>query len=359
MLDIEKIKQEAKEGLEKVADLQGWQAMFRRYLGKDGEVARAFSSLKNLAENERQNIGKEINALKKEIENLLEEKKQALKQEIKRLELASEKIDVTRPGIKPEIGHLHPLTLVQREVAEIFQSMGFEIAQGPEMETEWYNFDALNMPKDHPVREMQDTFWLRQNVSNLKSQISNLKSAKEEKSERLLMRTQTSAVQVRYMEKHTPPLRIIAPGRIFRNEATDATHEAQFYQVEGLMVDKNISAANFKAIIEEFLEKFFQTDVDIRLRPSFFPFTEPSFEIDARRKPRTRASSVQGSGGDWMELMGAGMVNQNVFVAAGYPRNKYQGFAFGVGVDRLAMVKYQIKEIRYFYQNDLRFLKQF
>ncbi len=329
MLDLNKIKEEAKEALSKIASNEEAQELFRRYLGKDGEVAKVFSSLKDAAEQERQVIGKEANILKKEIERLLEEKKDLLRREMRRLETAGDGIDVTRPGVRPEVGHLHPLTLVQRQVAAIFQSMGFEIAQGPEMETEWYNFDALNMPKDHPVREMQDTFWLKGD-------------------KKMLMRTQTSAVQVRYMEKHTPPLRIIAPGRIFRNEATDATHECQFYQVEGLMVDKNITAANFKAVIEEFLERFFQTDVEIRLRPSFFPFTEPSFEIDAKRK-----------GGKWLELMGAGMVNQNVFAAAKHPRNKYQGFAFGVGLDRLAMIKYGINEIRLFYQNDLRFLKQF
>ncbi|MDD5750305.1 MAG: phenylalanine--tRNA ligase subunit alpha [Candidatus Pacebacteria bacterium] len=329
MLDIEKIKQEAKDALAKIASNEEAQELFRKYLGKNGEVARAFALLKDMAVEERQTVGREVNELKKEIEALLAEKKELLKKELKRLETMGDEIDITRPGIKPVMGHLHPLTLVQRQVAEIFQSMGFEIAQGPEMETEWYNFDALNMPKDHPVREMQDTFWLKGES-------------------KMLMRTQTSAVQVHYMEKHTPPLRIIAPGRIFRNEAIDATHECQFYQVEGLMVDKNICAANFKAIIEEFLEKFFQTDVDIRLRPSFFPFTEPSFEIDAKRK-----------GGKWLELMGAGMVNQNVFEAASYPRDKYRGFAFGVGLDRLAMIKYGINEIRLFYQNDLRFLKQF
>lgn len=329
MLDLNKIKQEAREALNKITNNEEAQETFRRYLGKDGEVARAFALLKEVAVEERQTLGQEVNELKKEIEALLAEKKELLRKELKRLEVAAEKIDVTRPGTKPTMGHLHPLTLVQRQVAEIFQSMGFAIAQGPEMESEWYNFDALNMPKDHPVREMQDTFWLKGD-------------------QKMLMRTQTSAVQVRYMEKHTPPLRIIAPGRIFRNEATDATHECQFYQVEGLMVDKDISAANFKAVIEEFLERFFQTDVEIRLRPSFFPFTEPSFEIDAKRK-----------GGKWLELMGAGMVNQNVFEAAGYPADKYQGFAFGVGLDRLAMLKYGINEIRLFYQNDLRFLRQF
>ncbi|MEK7103780.1 MAG: phenylalanine--tRNA ligase subunit alpha, partial [Patescibacteria group bacterium] len=210
------------------------------------------------------------------------------------------------------------------------------------------NFDALNVPKDHPARDMQDTFWLRQNVpTNNKKQITN------NKSEKLLMRTQTSPVQIRYMESHQPPLRIIVPGRVFRNEATDAKHGAQFYQLEGLMVDKEVSASNFKAIIEDFLKRFFKTNIEMRLRPGFFPFTEPSFEIDVKRP-----------GGKWMEVMGGGMVHPNVFKAAGLnafvkPGLGWQGFAFGFGIDRLAIIKYKISDIRLLYQNDLRFLTQF
>ncbi|MBU1137265.1 phenylalanine--tRNA ligase subunit alpha, partial [Patescibacteria group bacterium] len=226
------------------------------------------------------------------------------------------------------IGHLHPITLVQRQIEDIFQSMGFSVINGPEVETESYNFDALNIPKDHPARDLWDTFWL--------------------KDVNLLLRTHTSPMQARYMEKNNPPLRIIVPGRCFRHEATDATHEAQFYQFEGLMVGKDVSVANFKGVIEAFLKRFFGSETEMRLRPGYFPFVEPGFEIDAKRK-----------GGQWLEMMGAGMVHPNVFKAVGYNPKEVQGFAFGAGIDRLAMLKYKIDDIRLFYGSDLRFLKQF
>ncbi|MCL5011160.1 MAG: phenylalanine--tRNA ligase subunit alpha [Patescibacteria group bacterium] len=349
-MSLQDIKNQAKEAAEKIGDLADWDDAYRRFLGKKGEIAKVFMSIKTMAEAEKRALGKEANEVKNEIERFLAERKAALQKEFFDVKPQTETIDITRPGEKPEFGRLHPLTLAQRDIINIFHSMGFGVADGPEMETEWYNFDALNMPKDHPARDMQDTFWLRQNELKVKNeQVPPAGKQKLKiKSERLLLRTQTSAVQVRYMETHRPPLRIIVPGRIFRNEATDATHESQFYQTEGLMAGKNISAANFKAILQKFLSLFFNGKTEIRLRPSYFPFTEPSFEIDAK-----------GADGKWLELMGAGMVNQKVFQAAGYPLNKYTGFAFGVGVDRLAMIKYNIKEIRLFYQNDLRFLKQF
>ncbi|MBU1290087.1 phenylalanine--tRNA ligase subunit alpha, partial [Patescibacteria group bacterium] len=237
-------------------------------------------------------------------------------------------IDVTAPGAKVPDGHLHPITLVQRQIEEIFQSMGFTVAEGPEVESEHYNFDALNVPKDHPARDIQDTFWL--------------------KDFDLLLRTHTSNIQARYMEKNNPPLRIIAPGRCFRHEATDASHDVQFNQVEGLMIGQDVSVADFKGVMEEFLKRFFSQDIEMRLRPGYFPFVEPGFEIDARRK-----------GQKWLELMGAGMVHPNVFKAVGYIPSKWQGFAFGMCPDRLAMLKYKIDDIRLFYASDLRFLKQF
>lgn len=344
-MDLNELKNKAKEELEKIVDLKEAEDFFRKYLGKKGEIAKVFDSLKDLAQEEKKAIGQEANNLKKEIESFFSQRTQELKTVAGQTGQKKEKIDITRPGLKINRGHLHPLTLVMEEACAIFQTMGFEISLGPELETEWYNFDALNMPKDHPARDMQDTFWLRQKVSNPKSEILNPKNGKSEK---LLMRTQTSAVQVRYMEKHNPPLRIVVPGRVFRNEATDAKHEAQFHQLEGLMVDKNVAAANFKAVIEEFLKRFFKTNVAIRLRPGFFPFTEPSFEIDAQR-----------ADGKWLELMGAGMVHPNVFKAAGFNPKEWRGFAFGVGLERLAMIRYKISDIRIFYQNDLRFLTQF
>ena len=357
-INLKNLKVEAKKGIEKADNLKDLDEIFRKYLGKKGKITLIFNSLKKLPLNKRKKLGREANLVKIGLEKLIREKTQKFKEEIRAESLGKEKIDITRPGKKVKIGHLHPLTLVQREVEEIFQSMGFSVITGPEVETEWYNFDALNIPKDHPARDMWDTFWLkveadqRARLPSPESKASGGQGYQRGLTQKFLLRTHTSQVQIRYMEKHQPPLRIIVPGRCFRHEATDASHEIQFYQLEGLVVDKNISAANFRAIIEEFLKRFLKTDIEIRLRPSFFPFTEPSFEIDVRRKK-----------GKWVEMMGAGMVHPNVFKAAGLipnaPAGGWQGFAFGAGLDRLAMLKYKINDIRLFYSGDLRFLKQF
>jgi phenylalanyl-tRNA synthetase alpha chain len=258
----------------------------------------------------------------------------------KKLKINTKKelFDPTIPGEKVDFGHLHPLTLVQRKCREIFGEMGFSVALGPEIETEWYNFDALNIPKDHPARDMWDTFWLKNGK---------------------LLRTHTSPVQIRYMEKNNPPIRIIAPGRIFRHEATDASHEINFYQLEGLMIDKDISVSNFKAIIQEFLSRFFKKPTEIRLRPSYFPFTEPSFEIDMSCVVCEGTGCSVCSQTGWIELMGAGMVHPKVLNAGKINPKHWQGFAFGIGLDRLAMMKYKIDDIRLLYSGDLRFLEQF
>ena len=238
-------------------------------------------------------------------------------------------IDVTAPGKKMGRGHLHPLTQAMDKAGDIFQSMGFEIADGPELETEYYNFDALNIPADHPARAMQDTFWIKSK-------------------EKLLLRTHTSSVQIRYMERNQPPFRIISPGRVFRMEATDATHETQFYQIEGLMVDKKTNLANLKAVIKIFLRRFFgDENIDIRFRASYFPFVEPGVEVDMKFK------------GKWLEIAGAGMVHPKILDNMKLDPNEWQGFAFGMSVDRLAMIKYKIDDIRLFYSGDLRFIKQF
>jgi len=336
-MNLKEIKIKAKNEIVKARSLKELNEIYKKYLGKKREITRIFSSLKKLSEGERKKLGKEANLVKREVEEMIKEKSKQLQEKLRKQKIEKEKIDVTRPGKKLEVGHLHPLTHVQREVLEIFQSMGFSVVLGPELETEWYNFDALNIPKDHPARDMWDTFWLQP-----ESQMSNVKSQK------FLLRTHTSPVQIRYMEKHNPPLRIVVPGRCFRHEATDASHEIQFYQLEGLMVDENVSAANFRAVIEEFLRRFFKTPIEIRLRPSYFPFTEPSFEVDVRREKEK-----------WIEMMGAGMVHPKVFEAAGLNPKEWQGFAFGVGLDRLAMLRYKINDIRLFYSGDLRFLNQF
>jgi len=321
---------EVKAELNSISNLKELDATYRKYLGKKGELTLALRELGKLSADARKERGPELQSLKKEIEVAVAKKSKEFKNIEIEGSIQSEWIDVSAPGKKLERGHLHPLTIIQNQVNEIFSSLGFEIVEGPEIENEWYNFDALNIPKDHPARDLWDTFWLRGNEK--------------------LLRTHTSPVQVRYMEKNQPPFRIIAPGRVFRHEASDSYHDIQFYQLEGLMVDKEISVANFKAVINEFLSKLFGEDVKMRLRPSYFPFVEPGFEVD-----------IYGKEG-WMEMMGAGMVHPNVFKAAGYnPSNwtGFAGFAFGIGLDRIAMVKYKIDDIRLFYGGDLRFLKQF
>ena len=310
-----------------------------QYAGRKSEFNQILKGLKDLSVDEKKEIGPLANLVKKEVEEMLDAKEREIKSSI---DWKKEKIDITAPGKKMARGHLHILTQVQNEIEDIFSGMGFEIADGPEVEMEWYNFEALNIPKDHPARDSQDTFWLQSNQED-----------------RLLLRTHTSPVQIRYMQKNKPPFRIIAPGRIFRNEATDASHEHTFNQFEALVVGDNISVGSFKYIAQEFFSKFFKRNVEVRLRPSFFPFTEPSFEFDINCMVcgGKGCSACQNTG--WLEVGGAGMVNQEVFVAAGYYRNKYQGFAWGFGIERLAMMKYRINDIRLFHSGDLRFIKQF
>jgi phenylalanyl-tRNA synthetase alpha chain len=322
-MNPESLKQE----IGSAVDLKELDAIYKKYLGRKGEISLALRELKNMPESERKENARNLQALKGEVEGGVLRRAGELGAVESENVLSGEWLDVTAPGQKAERGHLHPLTQIQNKANEIFTSLGFEIVEGPEVETEWYNFDALNIPKDHPARDMWDTFWL--------------------KGDKKLLRTHTSPVQIRYMEQHQPPFRIIAPGRTFRHEASDASHDIQFYQLEGLMVDKDISVANFKAVINEFLSRLFGKNVKIRLRPSFFPFVEPGFEVD-----------MYGPKG-WMEMLGAGMVHQNVFKAAGYNPGEWQGFAFGIGLDRIAMMKYKIDDIRLFYSGDLRFLKQF
>ncbi|GAF76551.1 unnamed protein product, partial [marine sediment metagenome] len=254
------LKIEAGIEIEKVNNLKELDIVFKKYLGKKGKITQVLRSLKDLSEKERKKKGKLANQVKQKIEKTVEAKRKKFIAFDGPAGNGQEKgIDITVPGEKPVLGHLHPLTLVKRKIEEIFQAMGFSVIEGPEIESEWYNFDALNIPKDHPARDFWDTLYLKNG---------------------LLLRTHTSPVQIRYMEKNNPPLRVIVPGRVFRHEATDASHDIQFYQVEGLMIGKDITAANFRAIIQEFFSRFFEKPVKIRLRPSFFPFTEPSFEAD-------------------------------------------------------------------------------
>jgi len=309
-----------------------------KYLGRKGKLTEILKNLKNLSTDERKKIGPLANRARQEIDKALAARKHELGA---RADWEKEKIDVTLPGKKQELGHLNPITLVNREVEKIFTSMGFEIANGSEVEQDFYNFDSLNIPKDHPARDMMDTFRVKS------------------KNNDLLLRTHVSAIQVRYMEKHRPPFRVIMPGRVFRNEATDSSHEHTFYQTDGMMVGKDVSAANYYAIIDEFLKKFFGKNIKTRMRPSFFPFTEPSFEIDFEcLLCKGKGCSVCKQTG-WIEIIPGGMINQNVFTAAGYKRNQYQGCAWDIGISRLAMMKYKINDIRLFHSGDLRFVNQF
>ena len=346
MASLKSLQNKAKKEIKKAKDLKELDQIFRKYLGKKGEITFLLKSLKKIPKRKRAKMGREINLLKEFFEKEVERKTEKIKERIRSEILKKEKIDVTAPGKKIFPGHLHPLTQVQRKVEEIFQSMGFSIVEGPEIETEWYNFDALNIPKDHPARDLWNTLWIEN--SKLKTQNS-----------KLLLRTHTSPVQVRYMEKNQPPLRIIVPGRVFRHEATDASHEVNFYHIEGLMVDKNVSVANFKAIIQKFYQKFFEKEIQIRLIPSYFPFTEPSFEVDITCLTCGGKGCPACQKTGWMEMMGAGMVHPAVFKNSGLNPKDWQGFAFGMGLDRLAMMKYKINDIRLFYSGDLRFLNQF
>ncbi len=333
---IADLKKRFLEEMEKVVTEGDLFDLEKKYSGRKSEFNEILKNLKNLSPDDRRKIGPLANEVKNEIAALIEDKRQELSGQT---DLTAEKIDVTMPGKKQTVGHLNPISLVRAEIEDIFTGMGFEIADGPEVETEFYNFDALNIPKDHPARDMQDTFFV--------------------KDAELAMRSQTSAMQARYMQRHKPPFRIIAPGKCFRNEATDATHEHTFYQFEALVVGEKVNVGNLKHIAEVFFSQFFETDVKVRLRPSYFPFTEPSFEFDITCTMCHGVGCKGCRGGGWLELGGAGMVNQNVFVAAGYPRNKYQGFAWGFGFERLAMMKYKIDDIRLFHSGDLRFIKQF
>jgi len=349
IINLKTLKNRVQKEIKSAKDSDELENISKRYLGKKGELTRVLSSIGKLPKTKRARVGKGANELKNFLEQKIEEKRkkfQALSSKFQ-----EEYFDITVPGKKPALGHLHPLTLIREKAEEIFQSIGFSVIEGPEVETEWYNFDALNIPKDHPARDMWATFWLKESANpKYKTRAS-----------KLLLRTHTSPVQIRYMEKNQPPIRIIVPGRVFRYEATDASHEINFYQLEGLMVDDKgkINAANFKAIIEEFLKRFIGKETKIRLRPSFFPFTEPSFEVDSLcLNCLGKGCSVCSQNG-WLEIMGAGMVHPNVLKNAGLNPKWLAGFAFGMGLDRVAMMKYKIDDIRLFYSGDLRFLQQF
>ena len=309
-----------------------------KYLGKKGELTSVLRGMGSLTPEERPVIGQLANEVRACIEEMIAQKKEEL-DKIKLAEkLKNEKLDVTMPGKCTEAGHVHPLTKVQRELEDIFIGMGFSIVEGPEVEYDYYNFQALNIPENHPARDTQDTFYITDNI---------------------LLRSQTSPVQVRTMEKQQPPIRIISPGRVYRSDAVDATHSPLFHQLEGLVVDKGITMGDLKGMLEMFAKKFFGDDTKIRFRPHHFPFTEPSAEVDISCFVCGGKGCRLCKGEGWIEILGAGMVHPNVLRNCNIDPEVYSGFAFGVGIERIVMRKYNIDDMRLLYENDMRFLSQF
>ena len=351
---LQEIKKDFDERISSIMKLEDLEKLRIAFLGRKSDFSLLLRGIKDLSLEQKKLVGDFANKVRKDIVDIIEKKQKELGAANKD---GNDWIDMTAPGKKSEIGHSHIISQTQKEIEEIFSTMGFEIADGPEIDNEWYNFDALNMPKDHPARDMQDTFWIKQEVE-LKEKPAFAEAMAGE-NERLVARTHTSNIQVRFMETHTPPFRVIIPGRVFRYESTDANHEHTFFQFEALVVGENISIANFKDVAEKFFSSFFKRDITVRLRPSYFPFTEPSFEFDISCTVcgGKGCGSCKNSG--WLELGGAGMVNQKVFEAAGYEKGKYQGFAWGFGLNRLAMMKHKINDIRLFAGGDLRFIRQF
>jgi phenylalanyl-tRNA synthetase alpha chain len=307
-------------------------------LGRKGTLAQASKQMGKLAPEERARIGKLLNAAKETLETALETRKAVFDRQALAARLDAEWIDLTLPAPGPRPGSLHPITQVQMEIEDLFTSMGFAVLGGPEVETEYHNFDALNIPADHPARDMQDTFWLKDGS---------------------LLRTHTSPVQVRGMERLGPPLRMIAPGRVFRNEEVDASHEHTFYQLEGMMIDRDVSVANLIYFMKTLLSNIFGREVTVRLRPGYFPFVEPGFELDIQCLICGGTGCQVCKYGGWVELLPCGLVNPNVLRMSGIDPEKWNGFAFGLGLTRLAMMRYAIDDIRHLQGGDLRFLKQF
>ncbi|GGD77992.1 phenylalanine--tRNA ligase subunit alpha [Lacimicrobium alkaliphilum] len=325
-MDLEAISKEAEAQISDAADLNVLDKVRVEYLGKKGRLTELLKGLGKLSAEERPAAGEQINKAKQQIQAMINQRGELLRRQELDARLAEEKIDVTLPGRNRQPGGLHPVSRTIARIEAFFGELGFAVKSGPEIEDGFHNFDALNIPANHPARADHDTFYFNPD---------------------LMLRTQTSGVQIRTMETEKPPLRIISPGRVYRNDY-DQTHTPMFHQVEGLMVDENVSFAELKGILHDFLNHFFEQDMQVRFRPSYFPFTEPSAEVD-----------VMGQNGKWLEVLGCGMVHPNVLKAVNIDPEKYTGFAFGMGVERLTMLRYQVNDLRAFFENDLRFLKQF
>ena len=328
MQNLKEITEQAKAALEELHH-EGLEALehFRvEYFGKKGHFTQLMQGLRDVAAEERPAVGAKINEAKQAVLDILNAKKELLEQAALNAQLSQEKIDVSLPGRKTELGGLHPVSITIERVVKFFANLGFTVEVGPEVESDYYNFDALNIPAHHPARADHDTFWF---------------------DAQRLLRTQTSGVQIRTMEKMRPPIRIMAPGRVYRNDY-DQTHTPMFHQIELLYVDKHANFTELKGLLHDFLRAFFEEDLQVRFRPSYFPFTEPSAEVD-----------VMGKNGKWLEVLGCGMVHPNVLRNVGIDPNEYSGFAVGMGVERLTMLRYNVTDLRSFFENDLRFLKQF
>ncbi|MBQ4100289.1 MAG: phenylalanine--tRNA ligase subunit alpha [Oscillospiraceae bacterium] len=335
---LEKIKTTAISELSSVADLKALDDLRVKFLGKKGELTAILKQMGSLSAEERPIVGQLANQIRAEIEEQIEQKTKSLGDEMIAQKLKDEKIDVTMPGKSFEVGKKHPLNIVLDEIKEIFIGMGFDVVEGPEVEYDYYNFEALNIPKDHPARDTQDTFYINDNI---------------------VLRTQTSPVQVRTMEKQQPPIRIISPGRVYRSDAVDATHSPVFHQIEGLVVDKNVTMADLKGTLEMFVKRLYGEDSVVRFRPHHFPFTEPSAELDVMCFNCHGKGCRLCKGEGWIEILGCGMVHPKVLSNCGIDPEEYSGFAFGLGLEIIVMRRYNIDDLRLFFENDKRFLSQF
>jgi phenylalanyl-tRNA synthetase alpha chain len=327
MSELESIREQAIQAIEASESVDALEQVRVTYLGKKGRLTELLKGLGKVSAEERPILGARINEVKQEVMGLLTARQNRLKEEALRARLAAESVDVTVPGRNSEVGGLHPISRTIERITHFFQTIGFSVAEGPEVEDEYHNFEALNIPDHHPARAMHDTFYFGDGT---------------------LLRTQTSDVQIRVMENGQPPFRIISPGRVYRCDY-DMTHSPMFHQVEGLMVDAHISFADLKAILNDFLRNFFESDFEVRFRPSYFPFTEPSAEVDIRMAGQSK----------WLEVLGCGMVHPKVLENVGVDTGKYTGFAFGMGVERLTMLRYGVSDLRRFFENDMRFLASF
>lgn len=335
---LEKIKQDAGSALQQAASVKEVEELRVRYLGKKGELTAILKQMGKLSAEERPVMGALANEVRGDIEALIAEKSAQLKSAGLEEQLKSESIDVTMPGNRHAYGHKHPLTTVLDEAKEIFFGMGFSVAEGPEVEYDRYVFEALNMPKTHPARDTQDTFYITDDI---------------------VLRTQTSSVQIRVMEKTKPPIRIISPGRVYRSDTVDATHSPLFHQIEGLVVDKGVTMANLKGTLANFARMLYGEDAQVRFRPHHFPYTEPSAEMDTMCYACNGEGCRLCKGEGWIELLGCGMIHPKVLSGCGIDPDIYSGFAFGIGLERIAMRRYGIDDMRLFFENDLRFLSQF